>query len=205
MQRARLSLLAQPGLGEPGAGPLAADQVLVRGEDRRAVVALADRLEQQVLSSRVLPAAMELLGLAHLLLGDEYAARSAFEQLQARGTQAQCHRAQLSLGVLAIRNSLRQPSPEDRRFALQHALSYFAPLAAQLQTPLLADALFNQAVTLTLLGRTESARGVTKRLAELEGGSLRQARLREWVATGAAVSLLLPSEGLPTIDGDVPR
>ena len=200
LSSARLSLLALPGLGEPGPGPLAVDQRLLDPNKRALVVGLIERLQASIDDSAVLVQGNSVVASAHLLLGDERAARIAYELVLARGDELQRQQASLSLGVLAVRSALRQDSSQDRMFAFEHALSYFERVVDQAEGLFLLDALFNQGVTLVLLGHTEAAERVLARLPTLSGGRQRQTSLRLWVATGAAVSLLLPSEGLPTID-----
>ena len=101
--------------------------------------------------------------------------------------------------MLALRASLRQNSVQDRSFAFEHALSYFEGVVKEADGLVLLDGLVNQAVALVLLGRMESANSVLSRLPSVSGGRERQSTLRVWVATGATVSLLMPSEVLPTI------
>ena len=89
---------------------------------------------------------------------------------------------------------------QDRSFAFEHALSYFEGVVEEAEERVLLDGLVNQSVALVLLGRMESADSVLAMLPNLSGGRERQTTLRLWVATGAAVSLLMPSEVLPTIN-----
>ena len=200
LRAARLPMLAFPGMADPGPGPLSVDQPLLRPEQRSLVQGLVDRIEQNSSVSTV--AMVELYSLkarARLLLGDERDARMAYELVLARGSAEQKQDARLALGVLALRTSLRQVSAQDRGFAFEHALSYFDRVVDKADNLMLSDGLFNKVVTLVLLGRMEAANAVLSSLTDLSGGSERQVLLRMWMVTGGSVSLLMPSEGLPTI------
>ena len=200
LRAARLPMLAFPGMADPGPGPLSVDQPLLRPEQRSLVQGLVDRIEQNSSVSTV--AMVELHSLkarARLLLGDERDARMAYELVLARGSAEQKQDARLALGVLALRTSLRQVSAQDRGFAFEHALSYFDRVVDEADNLMLSDGLFNKVVTLVLLGRMEAANAVLSSLTDLSGGSERQVLLRMWMVTGGSVSLLMPSEGLPTI------
>ena len=201
LRAARLPMLAFPGMADPGPGPLSVDQPLLRPEQRSVIESLVERIEQNSPSNTgAMVQLHSLKASALLLLGDERDARIAYELVLARGSTEQKQSARLALGVLALRTSLRQASAQDRGFAFEHALSYFDRVVAEADELTLLDGLFNQVVTLVLLGRIEAANAVLARLPDLSGGSDRQVLLRMWMVTGGSVSLLMPSQGLPTID-----
>ncbi len=200
MSSARLPLLALPGLAEPGPGPLAVDQPLLDPLQRPLVEGIIARLERSTEDSPGLVQLHSLVASSWLLLGRDRDARMSYEQVLALGGDTQRQHAALALGVLALRNSLRQNSAQDRSFAFEHALSYFEGVVEEAEERVLLDGLVNQSVALVLLGRMESADSVLAMLPNLSGGRERQTTLRLWVATGAAVSLLMPSEVLPTIN-----
>jgi len=199
LSTARLPLLALPGLAEPAPGPLSVDQPLLDPQQRPLVEDLITRLERSAESSPGLVQVHSLVGSSWLLLGRDREARMSYERVLALGSDDQRQHASLALGVLALRASLRQNSVQDRSFAFEHALSYFEGVVKEADGLVLLDGLVNQAVALVLLGRMESANSVLSRLPSVSGGRERQSTLRVWVATGATVSLLMPSEVLPTI------
>jgi len=193
-------LLAYPSIGAPGPGPLAGDRLRLDDSEELLVRALVARLEGVAARAPGVAEVNMLIATGRLVLGDARKSRLSWESVLAGGDSLQRERALLGLGVLALRTGCRQVSQQDRGFASEHALSYFARLAEDRDAVFLSEALFNQAVTLVVLGRLEAAEAVLARLAQRRGQGPSHALLRHWIDTGATVSLLPPAEGLPTID-----
>jgi len=195
----QLPLLAYPSMGGPAPGPLSASPLVLDDSEQSAVRAVLTRLEALARRSPRVVDVQVPIATGRLLLGEERESRLAWESVLAGGDPLQRERALLGLGVVALRTSCRQGSQSDRGFAFEHALSYFSRLAVDPDAVLLTDALFNQAVALVALGRLDAAEVVIARLSERAAPEGRAALLRQWIESGAALSLLLPELGLPTI------
>ena len=98
----------------------------------------------------------EALAPARLLLGEDAAARRAWEGLLAQGDAAQRGEARWGLGAVALRAGLRASGEQDRAFAFDHALWHFDAVPAD--APSFAAARFGRAVALIELGRYDAAR-----------------------------------------------
>ena len=156
-----LPSLALPGSGppidgEPGLGPLAPEEHRER---------LAE-IERDLGSfGGLLPGALrvpEALAPTLLLLGKDRPARLAFEEVLARGDEAQAARARVGLGVVALRVGMRLDG-QDRAFALEHAIQHFD--AVPEGSDAAPAARFDAAVAWIELGRYDAARAA---IADLE-------------------------------------
>jgi hypothetical protein len=156
--RARLPMLALAGSAPPVAGDPAAEPLLLLDADRASLESLERRLSPAL---DVAPGVAEVprcLAPARFLLGREREARLAWEAVLAAPEADADARAEacVGLGVVALRAALRTGDREDRRFALDHALSQWARVPAGGRGDV--EARFGEAVALLLLERPEEAR-----------------------------------------------
>jgi len=200
MARLQLPLVAVPKMGAPGPGPLAPGPPGLDPSEQSMLQTLLERLESVARRSPGVAEVGATVATLRLLLGDERGARMAWESVLSGGDSHQRQRALLGLGVIALRTSCRQRSQQDRGFAFEHALSYFRQLTERSDSLLLPEALFNEAVTLVVLGRLDAAETAMSRLERHSGQELQYRLLKDWIEVGAPVSFLPPDSQLPTIN-----
>ena len=167
-----LPMLALPGAGPPAPGE-PGDPLPEPSVEQQARLG---RLEEQLAPAlRTAPSVAEVprvLGPARLLMGDERAARLAWEALLAHSTGEWQAEARVGLGVLALRAGASTEDELDRRFALERAVDHLEQAAGDARSG--PAARFDLAVALALLGYPEEALDRAVSLPEPGRGTLLQ-------------------------------
>ena len=166
LESVELPLQAVPGFGAPEEGDPATGPAL-GGERRQAVLAVVERLEAATAAAPKEPGPWRVLARARFALGEERAARIAWQQTVALGGPEAQAEARVGLAALAIRVALRSAGEQDRAFALEHALDLLARVPAD--SPAAPHRRFEEAVAHLALDQQDRADVALAELAGLSG------------------------------------
>lgn len=143
-----------------------------------------DRLSPSLRAAPTLAAVPATLATARFLTGNERGARKAWESLLAVGGGPERAVARVGLGVVAIRAGASLEDSQDRAFALSEALRHLDEATSD---PVVgAEARWNRAVVLAMMGRPEDARA---QASDLDPALLET--IDRWIEAGAPPATLI--------------
>jgi len=154
LERLALPVQAVPGFAPPTAGAPTAGPRL-ESSDRNTLQSLANKLSLAATAAPTEPTVYAIAAPIQLALGDERAARLAWEAVLARAPTDEQDPARIGLASLAIRAGLRADEEQDQRFALEAALHELGFVGEE--SPWWSNRLFEEVVARTALGQPERA------------------------------------------------